>query len=416
MNIQTQSDIEMTAPQEKPLILLVDDMPANLHVLAAALRETYRIKTATSGAAALELSVREDRPDLILLDVMMPGMSGIEVLRRLREQPEVRDIPVIFVTADTSEQGQLECLDQGADDYLNKPVVVTVLLARVRNILLRKRAEAELQHLNDELELRVERRTALLLEAKDEAERANSAKSEFLARISHELRTPMNAILGFGQLLEYELKTSADKAQADYVNEILSAGHHLLELITKMLDMTSIESGQMELALEPVGITQLVSECMDLMQPLAAQGQVELASKVNCGCVVQADRRRLRQILLNLLSNAIKYNQDGGNAQIACHQVPDGWHRITVRDSGRGISADALPRLFKPFEHMESAYDGIDGIGLGLALSKKLAEAMGGSIGVESLAGQGSTFWVELPVSVDKLPGSDTVQVDVPSP
>ncbi|GAO36931.1 hypothetical protein SCT_2346 [Sulfuricella sp. T08] len=388
----------MTTPHEKPLILLVDDMPANLHVLVAALRETYRIKTATSGAAALELSARDDRPDLILLDVMMPGMSGIEVLRRLREQPEVCDIPVIFVTADTSEQSQLEGLGRGADDYLAKPVTTTVLLARVRNILLRKRAEAELQQLNDELERRVERRTALLLEAKDEAERANSAKSEFLARMSHELRTPMNAILGFGQLLEYELTTSPDKEQADYVNEILAAGHHLLELITEVLDMTSIESGQMELALEPVDVAPIVRECMDLMQPLAVQRHVELISQANCGCAVQADRLRLRQILLHLLSNAIKYNQYGGSAQIECHPAPDGRYRITVRDSGRGISADALPRLFKPFEHMESAYNGIDGIGLGLALSKKLAVAMGGSIGVESVAGQGSTFWVEFPL------------------
>jgi diguanylate cyclase (GGDEF)-like protein/PAS domain S-box-containing protein len=131
--------------QEKPLLLLVDDMPANLHLLVAALRDDYRIKTATNGAAALDLVAREDRPQLILLDVMMPGMSGIEVLRRLRENPETRDIPVIFISADTSEQSQLEGLDLGADDYLTKPVVTTVLRARVRNILQRKRAEAQLR-------------------------------------------------------------------------------------------------------------------------------------------------------------------------------------------------------------------------------------------------------------------------------
>jgi len=135
----------MTTPQEKPLILLVDDMPANLHVLVAALRDDHRIKTATSGTAALELAARDDRPQLILLDVMMPDMSGIEVLRRLRENPETRDIPAIFVSADTSEQSQLEGLDLGADDYLTKPVVTTVLRARVRNILQRKRAEAQLR-------------------------------------------------------------------------------------------------------------------------------------------------------------------------------------------------------------------------------------------------------------------------------
>ncbi len=135
----------MTTPQEKPLILLVDDMPDNLHVLAAVLRDDHRIKTATSGAAALDLVAREDRPQLILLDVMMPGMSGIEVLRRLRENPETRDIPVIFVSADTSEQSQLEGLDLGADDYITKPVVTTVLRARVRNILQRKHAEAQLR-------------------------------------------------------------------------------------------------------------------------------------------------------------------------------------------------------------------------------------------------------------------------------
>lgn len=135
----------MTTSQEKPLILLVDDMPSNLHVLVAALRDDYRIKTATSGVSALELVAREDRPQLILLDVMMPGMSGIEVLRHLRGNLETRDIPVIFVSADTSEQSQLEGLDLGADDYLTKPVVTTVLRARVRNILQRKRAEAQLR-------------------------------------------------------------------------------------------------------------------------------------------------------------------------------------------------------------------------------------------------------------------------------
>lgn len=273
----------------------------------------------------------------------------------------------------------------------------------VQDVTKLKQAEMSLKDLNEELEQRVQKRTELLLNAKEEAERANSAKSEFLSRMSHELRTPMNAIMGFAQLLETDQETPLTPDQADNVREIFHAGKHLLELINEVLDLARIETGRIELSMEPVEVPSLIGECVALLQPLTSEHRIELKLGIDRTCTVQADRLRLRQILLNLLSNAVKYNRDHGSVQIACQFGAEGKVRISVHDNGRGIAPEALPRLFKPFERIESAYDGIEGTGIGLALSKRLVEAMGGSIGVESIAGVGSTFWVELPAAEAKV-------------
>lgn len=269
----------------------------------------------------------------------------------------------------------------------------------VQDVTVLKKTELALKQLNEELEQRVQQRTELLLKAKEEADRANNAKSEFLSRMSHELRTPMNAIMGFAQLLETDQETPLTPDQADNVREIRHAGRHLLELINEVLDLARIETGRIELSLEPVEVPSLIGECMALLQPLTAGRQIELTLDIEGAGTVQADRLRLRQILLNLLSNAVKYNRDKGIVQITCRHTAEGRVRIAVRDSGRGIAADAVSRLFKPFERIESAYQGIEGTGIGLALSKRLVEAMDGSVGVESVAGVGSTFWVELPAA-----------------
>ena len=232
-------------------------------------------------------------------------------------------------------------------------------------------------------------------QAKEEAERANRSKSEFLSRMSHELRTPLNAILGFAQLLEMD---SVDPQQRESVERILKGGQHLLTLINEVLDIARIETGRLTVSLEPVPLGQVMQESLALIAPVAAGQNLELMvdEVKDIDWHVMADRQRLKQVILNLLTNAVKYNREGGAIALSCEEVLDGRLRIKVSDTGTGIPSDKLDRLFIPFSRLTVGHAGVDGTGIGLALSKGLVELMGGGIGVESQLGQGSTFWVEL--------------------
>ena len=246
--------------------------------------------------------------------------------------------------------------------------------------------------------LLVEREEALK-RAKDEAQRANQAKSEFLSRMSHELRTPLNAILGFGQLLEMN-PLSPD--QRVTVGHILKGGRHLLALINEVLEITRIETGRLSLSPEPVQARQVIQESLDLIAPLAATQHIRLDGTLHeaCNCFVLADWQRFKQVLLNVLSNAVKYNRPGGSVRVACESPLPGRLRIRISDTGRGIPPDKLGRLFTPFDRLGAEATTVEGTGIGLALSKVLMQLMGGTIGVESTVGEGSTFWVELAETV----------------
>jgi PAS domain S-box-containing protein len=232
--------------------------------------------------------------------------------------------------------------------------------------------------------------------AKLAAEQANEAKSEYLSRMSHELRTPLNAILGFAQLLE--LDDLADE-QRENLAHILSGARHLLALINEVLDIAAIEAGRLSLSLEPVALADVAAETVSLIRPLADQHSIVMVGPdVSCATHVLGDRQRLKQVLLNLLSNAVKYNREGGSVHLACEPVAGQRLRIKVTDTGLGIPPESVERLFVPFERVGSEHSAIEGTGLGLPLSKRLAEAMGGTLDLASTPQQGSTFWVELPL------------------
>jgi len=245
----------------------------------------------------------------------------------------------------------------------------------------------------------IKRAEERVVQAKEAAEKANQAKSDFLSSMSHELRTPLNAILGYTQLFNYD--DNLNPGQRDNVKEIRKAGEHLLQLINDVLDLAKIESGRMTVSLEPVLLSRVIQECFTLLQPQADEQQVQLnacTQGLEHNYVV-ADQVRFKQALLNLISNGIKYNNRGGRVDIGLALCGANQLRLSVRDNGQGIPASRQKEVFQPFNRLNAECTGVEGSGVGLVITKQLVELMAGDMGFESVEGEGTEFWIDLPLS-----------------
>jgi len=245
----------------------------------------------------------------------------------------------------------------------------------------------------------IKRAEERVVQAKEAAEKANQAKSDFLSSMSHELRTPLNAILGYTQLFNYD--DNLNPGQRDNVKEIRKAGEHLLQLINDVLDLAKIESGRMTVSLEPVLLSRVIQECFTLLQPQADEQQVQLnacTQGLEHNYVV-ADQVRFKQALLNLISNGIKYNNRGGRVDIGLALCGANQLRLSVRDNGQGIPASRQKEVFQPFNRLNAECTSVEGSGVGLVITKQLVELMAGDMGFESVEGEGTEFWIDLPLS-----------------
>jgi signal transduction histidine kinase len=391
-------------------ILIVDDVPDNRAILLRRFqRRGFEIAEADSGHGALE-AIDQQSFDVVLLDVMMPDMNGLEVLRRIRERHSQVDLPVIMVTGKTDSEDIVEALTAGANDYITKPVDFAVAMARVSAQVGRRQAEAQvrlaneaLSRANEDLERRIAERTVELVEtnaqltvAMEEAQAANKAKDEFLVIVSHELRTPLNGMVAMGQMLA---KTELDTRQQRMAGIINTSAGQLTGVVTDLLDTLDLSAGAMVLSPTAVDLAALAEAAAAPAAERAAEKglafRIELAATARC--MVQADPHRLRQVIGKLLDNAVKFTEAGEVVlSIACNDR--GGVVVEVRDTGVGFDEATAKRLFRAFEQADGSLTRrFGGVGLGLAICRGLVELMGGTITAKGRPGEGAVFRVETP-------------------
>jgi PAS domain S-box-containing protein len=286
-----------------------------------------------------------------------------------------------------ARDGKTTVVSYNATTFYDRDRKLQGVFAAARDVTERKRLDQELEEQNVELK-----------RARAAAEKANLAKSDFLSSMSHELRSPLNAILGFAQLINSDTPPPT-ASQTASIDQILHAGWYLLELINEILDLAQIESGRLALSLEPTSLAEVMSECRAMIEPQGLKRGITMTfPEFDLPCFVEADRTRVKQVLINLLSNAIKYNQPNGRVAVVadCAKTIAGRIRVSVRDTGAGLPPDMLMQLFQPFNRLGQEKSTVEGTGIGLVMSKRLVELMGGEIGVESTVGTGSVFWFEL--------------------
>lgn len=371
-------------------VLIVDDQSDNLKVLYSTLKTAgYEISLAKTGQEAIT-HIFDHQPDLILLDITLPDINGIDICRTIKLNETTEKIPVIFISGCIDTNDVVKGFDVGCVDYIRKPFVQAEVLARVKTHLT-------LKCLHENLERRVAERTKELEKAKILAETANQAKTQFLSRMSHEFKTPLNSVMGFAQLLELQiLDNETEKALASR-EFIIEAGKHLIELVDDVLDIAHMENQQLKLALENVSINEVLESSINLNREQADEAGISIDYNLP-ELSVTGNKHRLEQVFNHLLTNAIKFNFKHGMVSIDAKVVDDDQVEVSFMDTGVGIADEDEETLFMPFTRLAYAErHEIPGAGVGLSQSKYLVEEMNGSIDFHSQIGQGSVFSVRFP-------------------
>jgi len=363
-----------------PKILIVDDTPANIDVLDLFLeKEGYKISIAQSGESALDLADRIS-PDLILLDVMMPGIDGFETCRRLKSNDKTSDIPIIFITARNESADIIKGFSLGGVDYITKPFSQEEVCARVHLHLKLKTLMAALETKNQKLA------------------DLNDLKNKFLGMASHDLRNPISTIQGFSKILLDHGETLAEDAKKEFLQSIHKVSNDMLTLLDDLLNISTIESGKLELQVKRGSFGQLVKERVRMYQVMAERKNLATHLDIEEMAEFSFDPNRISQVIDNLLSNAIKFSPPGKEIYIWLGQR-NGQAKFSVRDQGPGISPEDQDKLFKHFQKLKARPTADEpSHGLGLAIAKKMVEAHKGKITVESQPGSGATFSFFIPL------------------
>ncbi len=372
---------------EKRVVLIVDDRPENLDLLISFLEKyAFNIMVAKSGEDVFK-RLKYNRPDIILLDIMMPGIDGYETCKRLKMSSEHKDIPVIFMSALDDTVDKVKGLELGAIDYIAKPFVHEEVLARIRNHL-------HIQDLKDKLETA----NSSLKKANHRLKEIDHLKSMFIASMSHELRTPLNSIIGFTGMTLMGLSGELNEEQKDNIQRVYNSSKHLLELINDVIDISKIEAGAVESFCEPFSLHEIVSEAICNVEHLLKGKEVVIDTDVPKEINMNSDRKRVLQCVVNLLSNAVKYTKIG-KINISAIIIGESIE-LSVTDTGIGIAKNDINKLFKPFERLKSSLRvKAGGAGLGLYLTRKItSEILQGAIEVESKEGEGSSFKLRTPI------------------
>ena len=376
-------------------ILIVDDMPANIRILGQLLRDHYDVRVATGGEKALAIAGSDPLPDLVLLDIMMPGMDGYEVCQRFKKNPRLKNIPVIFITAKGEVEDETKGFEIGAIDYIIKPFSPSIVMARVKTHLALKRQRDKLAKM-----------------ARDLTE-LNHMKDNLLAVCSHDLRSPLNGILGFADLLLE--KTYLEPEDREGLNHIKASGNVLLGLVNDILDLSKARAEQVDLKKEPLSLSEVVRTSIRSLEHLAIHKKqtLDLEDQSEDGAVL-GNASALGRVFNNLLSNAIKFTPEGGTVRVALEPSQKGGIRAKITDTGIGIPQDRMPYLFDQFTRTsQRGTGGEPGTGLGMSIVKEILEKHETPIEVESEPGKGTRFILNFPLC-EQVPATNPTPAQAP--